>query len=179
VLLLALEVGTRVMDCCLPVSTQWRCSCYTETNLGTRLHSPPINCRLRASDASFADNNLNRKSSQGYIMKIFGTPVACTWRANKQDAVTTSSMEVELHYTSSFTNSEEVNISVAESRQSGQSIEVQAVVRNVRLRTWLSYRLDLDVDDCTASALSIWFDSGPSRMAATPSFTIYFGRIIL
>ena len=47
-----------------------------------------------ASDASFADNTLDRKSSQGYIMKLFGGAVA--WRANKQDTVTTSSTEAEL-----------------------------------------------------------------------------------
>lgn len=47
-----------------------------------------------ASDASFADKTLDRKSSQGYIMKLFGDAVA--WRANKQDAVTTSSTEAEL-----------------------------------------------------------------------------------
>jgi len=47
-----------------------------------------------ASDASFADNTLDRKSSQGYIMKLFGGPIA--WKANKQDTVTTSSTEPEL-----------------------------------------------------------------------------------
>jgi Reverse transcriptase (RNA-dependent DNA polymerase) len=47
-----------------------------------------------ASDASFADNTLDRKSSQGYIMMLFGGPIA--WRANKQDTVTTSSTEAEL-----------------------------------------------------------------------------------
>jgi hypothetical protein len=47
-----------------------------------------------ASDASFADNTLDRKSSQGYIFTLFGGPVA--WRANKQDTVTTSSTEAEL-----------------------------------------------------------------------------------
>ena len=46
-----------------------------------------------ASDASFADNP-DRKSSQGYIMTVFGGPVA--WKANKQDTVTTSSTEAEL-----------------------------------------------------------------------------------
>ena len=49
---------------------------------------------LCASDASFADNTLDRKSSQGYVMKLFGGPVA--WKANKQDTVTTSSTEAEL-----------------------------------------------------------------------------------
>ena len=47
-----------------------------------------------ASDASFADNTLDRKSSQGFIMTLFGGPIA--WRANKQDTVTTSSTEAEL-----------------------------------------------------------------------------------
>ena len=47
-----------------------------------------------ASDASFADNSVDRKSSQGYIMTLFGGPIG--WRANKQDTVTTSSTEAEL-----------------------------------------------------------------------------------
>ena len=47
-----------------------------------------------ASDASFADNRIDGKSSQGYMMKLFGGPIA--WRANKQDTVTTSSTEAEL-----------------------------------------------------------------------------------
>jgi len=47
-----------------------------------------------ASDASFADNTLDRKSSQGYIIKLFGGLIA--WRANKQETVTTSTTEAEL-----------------------------------------------------------------------------------
>jgi hypothetical protein len=47
-----------------------------------------------ASDASFADNTLDRKSSQGYIIKLFGGLIA--WRANKQNTVTTSTTEAEL-----------------------------------------------------------------------------------
>jgi hypothetical protein len=47
-----------------------------------------------ASDSSFADNTVNRKSSQGYIMILFGGAIG--WRANKQDTVTTSSTETEL-----------------------------------------------------------------------------------
>lgn len=46
------------------------------------------------SDASFADNTLDRRSSQGYAMKLFGNTIA--WRANKQDTVTTSTTEAEL-----------------------------------------------------------------------------------
>ena len=47
-----------------------------------------------ASDASFADNTVDRKSSQGYIMTLFGGPIG--WRANKQETVTTLSTQAEL-----------------------------------------------------------------------------------
>ena len=47
-----------------------------------------------ASDASFADNTPDRKSSQGFIITLFGGPIA--WKANKQNTVTTSSTEAEL-----------------------------------------------------------------------------------
>lgn len=47
-----------------------------------------------ASDASFADNTLDRKSSQGYTIKLFGGLIA--WKASKQDTVTTSTTEAEL-----------------------------------------------------------------------------------
>jgi hypothetical protein len=57
-------------------------------------HQSTTTSLICASDASFADNRVDRKSSQGYLMKLFGGPVA--WRANKQDTVTTSSTEAEL-----------------------------------------------------------------------------------
>jgi hypothetical protein len=47
-----------------------------------------------ASDASFADNTLDRKSSQGYTIKLFNGLIA--WRSSKQDTVTTSTTEAEL-----------------------------------------------------------------------------------
>ena len=47
-----------------------------------------------ATDASFADNTVDRRSSQGYIVKLFGGLIA--WRANKQETVTTSTTEAEL-----------------------------------------------------------------------------------
>jgi hypothetical protein len=47
-----------------------------------------------ASDASFADNTLDRKSSQGYAIKLFNSLIA--WKASKQDTVTTSTTEAEL-----------------------------------------------------------------------------------
>jgi hypothetical protein len=49
---------------------------------------------LIASDASFADDDDDRKSSQGYLIKLFGGPVA--WKASKQATVTTSTTEAEL-----------------------------------------------------------------------------------
>lgn len=47
-----------------------------------------------ASDASFADNTLDRKSSQAYVMRLSGGTIG--WRANKQATVTTSTTEAEL-----------------------------------------------------------------------------------
>ncbi|PFH59927.1 hypothetical protein XA68_11696 [Ophiocordyceps unilateralis] len=44
------------------------------------------------SDASFADN-VDRKSSQGFIIKVFGGAVS--FKAGKQDTVTTSTTEAE------------------------------------------------------------------------------------
>jgi hypothetical protein len=46
------------------------------------------------TDASFADDPRDRKSSQGYLITLFGGPVA--WKSGKQDTVTTSSTEAEL-----------------------------------------------------------------------------------
>ena len=46
------------------------------------------------SNASFADNTINRKSSQAYAMKLFRGLIG--WRANKQPTVTTSTTEAEL-----------------------------------------------------------------------------------
>uniref|UniRef100_A0A1Y1LVI6 Integrase catalytic domain-containing protein n=1 Tax=Photinus pyralis TaxID=7054 RepID=A0A1Y1LVI6_PHOPY len=49
---------------------------------------------IGSSDASFADNTEDRKSSQGYVLKLYGGPIA--WKASKQTTVTTSSTESEL-----------------------------------------------------------------------------------
>src|SRR2546430_16916225 len=46
------------------------------------------------SDASFADYTTDRKSSQGYVIKLFGGPIL--WKAGKQNTVTTSSTEAKL-----------------------------------------------------------------------------------
>ena len=66
--------------------TRFRCIWYG--------HGSEATLFVCGSDTSFADNTLDRKSSQGYILKLFRGPVA--WRANKQDTVTTSSTEAEL-----------------------------------------------------------------------------------
>jgi hypothetical protein len=49
---------------------------------------------VRASDASFADDSIKRRSSQGYILKLFGGPV--DWKATKHNHVTKSSTDAEL-----------------------------------------------------------------------------------
>lgn len=69
--------------------TRSRAICY-----GGDMEKDGARAFIIASDASFADNSIDRKSSQGYIMMLFGGPIA--WRANKQDTVTTSSTEAEL-----------------------------------------------------------------------------------
>src|SRR6266480_2909716 len=60
----------------------------------TRRYDTGARAFVCASDVLFADNSVNRKSSQGYIITLFGGPIS--WRANKQDTVTTSSTEAEL-----------------------------------------------------------------------------------
>ncbi len=47
-----------------------------------------------SSDAAFADHVSDRKSSEGYLFKVYGGPI--DWRATKQKTVTTSSTEAEL-----------------------------------------------------------------------------------
>ncbi|RYP17079.1 hypothetical protein DL767_010081 [Monosporascus sp. MG133] len=54
---------------------------------------PNVRSLICSSDASFADNP-DRRSSQGFVISLFGGPIV--WRANKQDTVTTSSTEAEL-----------------------------------------------------------------------------------
>ena len=49
---------------------------------------------IYTSNASFADNSVDRKSSQGYIITLFGGLIA--WRANKQDTITILSTKAEL-----------------------------------------------------------------------------------
>jgi hypothetical protein len=47
-----------------------------------------------ASDASFANNSTNRKSSQAFAIKLFSGLIG--WRTNKQDTITTLTIKAEL-----------------------------------------------------------------------------------
>jgi hypothetical protein len=47
-----------------------------------------------ASDASFADDNATRRSTQGYLIKLFNGPIM--WQSSKQKTVSTSTTEAEL-----------------------------------------------------------------------------------
>ncbi len=46
------------------------------------------------TDASFTDDSIDCKSSQGYMITLYGTPIA--WKTLKQPTVTISFMEAEL-----------------------------------------------------------------------------------
>jgi hypothetical protein len=54
---------------------------------------------VRASDARCVDDPINRQSSRGFILKLFGGPV--DWKATKQTYVTKSSTNAELTAVSS------------------------------------------------------------------------------
>ena len=58
------------------------------------LSNTPLPDMIAISDASFADNTVDRKSSQGLILSLYGGVIY--WRATKQDTVTTSTTEAEL-----------------------------------------------------------------------------------
>src|SRR5579871_1963199 len=47
-----------------------------------------------ASDASFADDNDTRRSTQGYLIKLFNGPIM--WQSSRQNTVSTSTTEAEL-----------------------------------------------------------------------------------
>jgi len=47
-----------------------------------------------ASNALFVNNSIDQKSSQAYTIKLFGGVIS--WRASKQETVTTSTMEAKL-----------------------------------------------------------------------------------
>jgi hypothetical protein len=73
------------------VATKDRALCYN-ASISTDLID--ISEFYGASDASFADHRESRRSSQGYIFYLFGSPI--DWKATIQRCVTKSTTEAEL-----------------------------------------------------------------------------------
>jgi hypothetical protein len=67
---------------------------YRLKHLGIRYGGHKGAKLLMCGDASFADNTESRRSSQGYIVQLFGGPII--WKAARQVTVTTSTTEAEL-----------------------------------------------------------------------------------
>ncbi|EED15704.1 conserved hypothetical protein [Talaromyces stipitatus ATCC 10500] len=68
--------------------------CYLECHRAYALRLEGGEDYSVSTDASFADNTLDHKSSQAYVMTLFGGTIG--WQANKQDMVTTSTTEAKL-----------------------------------------------------------------------------------
>ena len=67
---------------------------YRTKRLGIRYGAHKGSQLLICGDASFADDRESRRSSQGYIVQLFGGPII--WKAARQSTVTTSTTEAEL-----------------------------------------------------------------------------------
>lgn len=68
---------------------------YATRFLSIEFNAEPAEAFLTcSSDAAFADDPDNRRSTQGYVMSLFNGPIF--WRASKQRSVVTSSTEAEL-----------------------------------------------------------------------------------
>jgi hypothetical protein len=88
-----------------------------------------------ACDASFADNTMDRKSSQGFTISLFGGLIA--WRASKQNTVTTSTTEAEL-------------LSLAQGAKEGLFMQRMLAELSVRLD---SHNLTIECDNLNTIAL--------------------------
>ena len=78
-------------------AVDWAISYLYGTRYYAIEYSPTVDDQLAficASDAAFADDKDTRRSTEGYLLKLFGGPV--DWRSTKQKTVTTSSTEAEL-----------------------------------------------------------------------------------
>jgi hypothetical protein len=71
--------------------TRYLAICYH--NDGHNTQAPPANFKV-ASDASYGDVLPSRSSTQGYLISLFGGPIA--WQSSRQKTVTTSTTEAEL-----------------------------------------------------------------------------------
>jgi hypothetical protein len=67
---------------------------YRTKRLGIQYGAHKGSQLLICGDASFADDRESRRSSQGYIVQLFGGPII--WKAARQATVTTSTTEAEL-----------------------------------------------------------------------------------
>ena len=65
-----------------------------EYGVTDREQTPGTPLFISSSDASFADDSMTRKSTEGYLFQLFGGPI--DWRCTKQKTVTTSTTEAEL-----------------------------------------------------------------------------------
>jgi hypothetical protein len=64
---------------------------YSQNAGTTEVTTPDLHC---STDAAYADDIPTRKSTEGYLFKLFGGPI--DWRSTKQKQVTRSSTEAEL-----------------------------------------------------------------------------------
>ena len=62
---------------------------------GSATHEANVKIFECASDAAFADEKTTRRSTEGYLFKLYGG--AIDWKSTKQRCVTTSTTEAELH----------------------------------------------------------------------------------
>ncbi|KAI0991909.1 hypothetical protein K3495_g16278 [Podosphaera aphanis] len=69
---------------------------YSTRYLAILYHENPgsVNVFDGSSDAAFADDTETRRSSEAYLFRLFGGPIA--WAAKKQPTVAKSTMEAEL-----------------------------------------------------------------------------------
>jgi len=74
-------------------NTRYLLLCYSGTSVPQEAANINLSVLATASDASFADH-LDRKSTQGFVISLFGGPVM--WQASKQKTITTLTTEAEL-----------------------------------------------------------------------------------
>ena len=79
------------MDAANRVISYLNCTKHLAIEYSWKITSNIFNC---ASDAAFGDDDLTRRSSDGFLFQLYGG--AIDWRAAKQTTVTTSSTEAEL-----------------------------------------------------------------------------------
>ncbi|CAI5966973.1 unnamed protein product [Closterium sp. NIES-64] len=87
------------MELCIPVATTARCRCNTSLQLLLYPHQRPAMSHTRnllgPSYSSWADDQTDRRSSQGYCFTLGSGTVS--WRSTRSSAVSLSSCEAELY----------------------------------------------------------------------------------